>query len=32
MSNQKIKNLSDGTDPNNTVNFKQLSNWDEIYI
>ena len=39
MSNQKITNLADGTDPNDAVNFKQLSTledkvraFDEKYI
>ena len=32
MSNIKITNLADGTDPNDAVNFKQLSNLDEKYI
>ena len=29
MSNQKITNLADGTDPNDSVNFKQLSNVED---
>ena len=29
MSNKKITNLEDGTDPNDAVNFKQLSNLDD---
>ena len=32
MSNQKITNLSDGTDPNDAINFKQLSSFDEKFI
>ena len=32
MSNQKITNLADGTDPNGAVNFKQLSSLDDKYI
>ena len=32
MSNQKITNLADATDPNDAVNFKQLSRIDEKYI
>ena len=32
MSNQKITNLADGTDPNDAVNFKQLSSLDDKYI
>ena len=32
MSNQKITNLADGTDPNDAVNFKQFSTLDEKYI
>ena len=29
MSNQKITNLADGTDPNGAVNFKQLSSLED---
>ena len=32
MYNQKITNLADGADPNDAVNFKQLSSLDEKYI
>ena len=32
MFNQKITNLADGSDNNDAVNFKQLSNLDEKYI
>ena len=32
MSNQKITNLADGTDPNDAVYFKQFSNLDDKYI
>ena len=32
MSNQKITNLADGTDPNDAVNFKQFSSLDDKYI
>ena len=32
MSNQKITNLADGTDPNDAVNFKQFSSLDNKYI
>ena len=32
MSNQKITNLADGTDPNDAVNFKQFSTLDEKFI
>ena len=32
MSNQKITNLADGTDPNDAVNFKQISTLDEKFI
>ena len=29
MSNQKITNLADGTDPNDAVNIKQFFSLDE---
>ena len=32
MSNQKITNLADETDPNDAVNFKQFFSLDEKYI
>ena len=32
MSNQKITNLADGTDPNDAVNFKQFTSLDDKYI
>ena len=32
MSNQKITNLADGTDPNDAVNFNQFTSLDEKYL
>ena len=32
MSNQKITNWADGTNPNDAVNFKQFSTLDEKFI
>ena len=32
MSNHKITNLADGTDPNDAINFKQFSCLDDKYI